>query len=176
MNNVIIIMYDGHAPSKEEIESIVTTLAAHGTLEVIGDTTPIVKHFDSDSIAKAILRESVKSIVEEPLCKISTNEPPVVHACTLIMELFGEYIKKGNKNKTDTGCYVGLMFALSSAVKGAVHRMAQNAHTTKDVALINAVKLISQDPDAVTPAIRKQTGMTLIATEIIRHVAEIEDL
>ena len=176
MNNAIIILYDGLAPNKEEIESIVTTLAAHGTFEVIGDTTPIVKHYDSDSIAKAILRESVKSIVEEPLHVIPTNEPPIVHACTLIMELFGEYIKKGNKNKTDTGSYVGLMFALGSAVKGAIHRMAQNAHTAKDVALINAVKLISQDPDAITQAVRKQTGMTLVATEIIKHVAEIEDL
>lgn len=158
MNNVILFLYNGHKPSAAVIERMTNILADAG---IAFPESIECKHFDSDSIAKAIVRtirpEDGKPVMQSPDSEISALE----QSCIYMAERFKAHIHKSGK--TDTGSYVSFMFALADAY----HKALAEPHTETNKAFIKAIRVIYENEHDITTEMRKRTGITNIATRII---------
>lgn len=155
MNNVILFLYNGRKPSAAAIEQMTNILTNTG---IAFPESIECKHFDSDSIAKAIVgtirpEEEKKTLAPE----ISALE----QSCIYMAERFKAHIRKSGKN--DTGSYVSFMFALADAY----HKALAEPHTETNKAFIKAIRVIYENEHDITTEMRKRTGITNIATRII---------
>lgn len=158
MNNVIVFLYNGRKPSAAAIEQMTNILANTG---IAFPESIECKHFDSDSIAKAIIRtvhpEDGKPVMQSPDSEISALE----QSCIYMAERFKAHIRKSGK--TDTGSYVSFTFALTDAYQKAL----AEPYTDTNKAFVKAMRIIYENEHEITTEMRKRTGITNIAIRII---------
>lgn len=156
MNNVILFLYNGRKPSAAAIEQMTNILANTG---IAFPESIECKHFDSDSIAKAIVR-TIRP--EEEKTKPDSEISALEQSCIYMAERFKAYIHKGISQKPIQS-YVSFMFALRNAYEEA--RADPYAETNK--AFVEAVRIIYENELEITPEMRKRTGINNIAIRII---------
>jgi hypothetical protein len=155
MNNVVLFLYNGHKPSAAAIEQMANILANTG---IAFPESIECKHFDSDSIAKAIVR-TIRP--EEEKTKPDSEIFGLEQSCIYMAERFKAHIRKSGK--TDTGSYVSFMFALRDAYEDA----HAEPYAPTSIAFMNAMRIIYENERYITTEMRKRTGITNIATRII---------
>lgn len=159
MNQILVIFCNGNAPS---------AVAAHDiACEVSKATgTPIekieLKHFDSDSIAKAVVG-SAKTIQFKGHVKQDPEVIAAQQAAILITEKYKDVIRSNNE--------LTFAFALQQDVSGARSRMALNPAfaSDEDAALLNAVKIVSEDKLSTVMAL--DYGLTKGMVDVVKFVA-----
>lgn len=160
MNQILVIFCKGNAPS---------AVAAHDiACEVSKATdTPLeeieLKHFDSDSIAKAVVGKSAKTIQFEGHVKQDPEVVAAQQAAILITEKYKDQIRSNNE--------LAFAFALQQDVSGARSRMALNPAFVpdEDVALLKAVKIVSEDKLSTVMAL--DYGLTKGMIDVVKFVA-----
>ena len=159
MNQILVIFCKGNAPS---------AVAAHDiACEVSKATdTPLeeieLKHFDSDSIAKAVVGSAKTIQFKSP---VNQDEEVVAaqQAAILITEKYKDEIRSNNE--------LAFAFALQQDVSGARSRMALNPAFApdEDVALLKAVKIVSEDKLSTVMAL--DYGLTKGMIDVVKFVA-----
>lgn len=150
MNNAIVILYEGQAPSESFIKEVGTAVSntfAFGA----GDVKVI--HLDQNSIAKALVGKSADVIISseiEKTKKETTVEEQIEHATTSIRETFSAELSRANN--------IAFILKFQQKLSLAKAREAMNPNTLsdEDAAIINATDIICQHRDIVV-AKRKLT-------------------
>lgn len=138
MNNALVILYEGQAPSTGFIERLGTEIS--NTFAFGGGDVKII-HFDQTSIAKSIMGRATDAILStaiEPQVKITSKEDVIKHAVTFIREAF--------KNEIETGNNILFIMSFKEALENAKARKALNPSciSDEDEALIEATDAICE--------------------------------
>ena len=156
MNNAIVVLYEGQAPSESFIKEVGTAVSntfAFGA----GDVK--VMHFDQNAIANALVKRGVDEIIL-PVNVMTLNDQDAIakaidSAVTFIREKF--------KPAISTGSNIRFVINFQKALSEAKARKALNPGVTgdddEDAAIINAVDIIRKHADYIIAKRKLSKGL-----------------
>jgi hypothetical protein len=166
-DQAIVIAYVGRQPSPSEMSKIVDFLLK--THIAITSELLDVKHFDSDSISKAILVHANAFKTERANFVVHSEETtPLKEACIFVAESFKEFLPSKNDNKT----YVNFMLEFQKRLTEASIKISTGRAETQDIAIVNAAKELCENGDKVDRNMLHRTGINNLAIQIIKSIAK----
>ena len=158
MNNAIVVLYEGQAPSESfvrELGTAVSNTFAFGA----GDVK--IMHFDQNAIAKAIVRRGVDEIILPADVKIMhTDDQDTVTKAT---DSAVTFIREKFKDAISTGSNIRFVLNFQKALSEAKARKALNPCITgdddEDAAIIGAVDIIRKHADYIIAKRKLSKGL-----------------
>lgn len=157
MNNAIVVLYEGQAPSESFVRELGTAISntfAFGA----GDVKII--HFDQNAIAKAIVRRGVDEVILPADIKMHANDQDMV---TKAIDSAVTFVREKFKAAISTGNNIRFVINFQKALSEAKARKALNPGVTgdddEDAAIIGAVDIIRNHADYIIAKRKLSKGL-----------------
>lgn len=158
-SNAIVILYNGKQPSVEVIEKICGIIVGCG---VAMPEFLEIKHFDSNSIANAII---AKVADKERIQVVNEQPSDIENALIFVSEKFNTSSLYGTRKNS----FVDMLHFMDN-VRNAVIIAQTSPYEDENAALLNAIEIISKNKDTISRALREKYK---ISSQVIQVINEI---